>query len=231
MNKIDILCVEDEWSIQTLLRFNLEQNGYTVRLAANIAAANAQVKEKLPDLLLIDWMLPDQSGVEWIAQLRTQSRTAQLPIILLTARGEEADKELGLNQGADDYLTKPFSPRELLARINALLRRRAPQKSQHSINIADVVLNPEERSLFSGSLKIECSSSEFKLLHFFATHPNRTYSRRELLDYVWGDHVFMEERSVDVHIGRLRKILEPTQLSGSLQTVRGSGYRLVLDMD
>lgn len=225
MNDLDILCVEDECAIQTLLRFGLEQSGYAVRMAGNIAQAQQAVNEKLPDVLLIDWMLPDQSGVEWIAQLRANRRTRDLPMILLTARSADTDKEYGLNQGADDYLTKPFSPRELTARIKALLRRRAPQKGQSPINIGDVCIDPEAQRLSSGSLMIECSVSEFKLLHFFATHPNRTYSRRELLDYVWGDHVYVEERSVDVQIGRLRKLLEPTHLSGSLNTVRGSGYR------
>lgn len=229
MANLDILCVEDEAPIRTLLRFQLEQQGYSVRLASNIAQARVQLQEKLPDLLILDWMLPDQSGVEWLAQLRAERRTAQLPIILLTARSTDTDKEHGLNQGADDYLTKPFSPRELNARINALLRRLAPQKSAQSIQIGHLTIDPEQRSIVSGSLNIECSSSEFKLLHFFATHPNRTYSRRELLDYVWGDHIFVEERTVDVQIGRLRKLLEPTDLSGSLQTVRGNGYRFIIE--
>ncbi|XXQ69203.1 response regulator [Neisseriaceae bacterium B1] len=229
MANLDILCVEDEAPIQSLLRFQLEQQGHSVRVAANIGSARQEIQHKLPDLVLLDWMLPDQSGVDWLAQLRADRRTAQLPIILLTARSADTDKEHGLNQGADDYLTKPFSPRELNARINALLRRLAPQKSQKCIQIGDLTIDPEQHSVSSGSLNIECSSSEFKLLHFFATHPNRIYSRRELLDYVWGDHVFVEERTVDVQIGRLRKLLEPANLSGSLQTVRGSGYRFVIE--
>lgn len=229
MANLDILSVEDELPIQTLIRFHLEQNGYHIRTVSSISAARQEIHQKLPDLILLDWMLPDQSGVEWITQLRADRRTAELPIILLTARSADTDKEQGLNQGADDYLTKPFSPRELNARINALLRRRAPQKSQTPIQIGSLVIDPEQHRVYSGSLNIECSSSEFKLLHFFATHPNRIYSRRELLDYVWGDHVFVEERSVDVQIGRLRKLLEPANLSGSLQTVRGSGYRFVVE--
>lgn len=229
MTDLHILCVEDELPIQTLIRFHLEQNGHHVNCVGSIASARQAIRDKLPDLILLDWMLPDQSGVEWAAQLRADRRTADLPIILLTARGTDTDKEYGLNQGADDYLTKPFSPRELNARINALLRRRAPQKSQSPIQIGNLTLDPEQQRVFSGSLNIECSSSEFKLLHFFATHPNRIYSRRELLDYVWGEHVFVEERSVDVQIGRLRKLLEPTSLSGSLQTVRGSGYRFIAE--
>lgn len=228
MANIDILCVEDELAIQTLIRFNLEQHHYTVRTVNNIAAARVQLNEKLPDLLLLDWMLPDQSGVDWVVQLRQDRRTAELPIILLTARSDDADKEWGLNQGADDYLTKPFSPRELIARINALLRRRAPQKSQSITQIGDFIFHPEEQSVYAGSLKLDCSSSEFKLLYFFVTHAERTYSRRQLLDYVWGDHVFVEERTVDVQIGRLRKILEPAGFADRLQTIRGSGYRFVL---
>lgn len=220
-----ILVVEDEVSIQTLLRFTLEQAGYHCTVAASAEQAQQMVDDKLPDLLLVDWMLPGQSGTDWTAALRADSRTADLPIILLTARGSDDDKAQGLDLGADDYLTKPFSPRELTARINALLRRRAPQKTQAEVSLDGLTLDPAGNRLLSGSLSVEFSASEFKLLHFFMTHPDRIYSRRQLLDEVWGDHVFIEERTVDVQIGRLRRNLQTLNQAERLQTVRGSGYR------
>ncbi|MDO4433304.1 MAG: response regulator [Alysiella sp.] len=229
MTDTQILIVEDETAIQILLQFQLQQAGFIVKTANNLAQACRDVDEKLPDLLLLDWMLPDGNGTDWVMQLRTHSRTRELPIILLTSRSEENDKEHGLNQGADDYITKPFSSRELIARINALLRRRAPQKTSEIIQIGTLSLLPESRQLRSGSLIVECGNSEFKLLHFLATHPSRTYTRRELLDYVWGDHVFVEERTVDVQIGRLRRLLQQLNAEHHLQTVRGSGYRFCLD--
>lgn len=225
MNNIDILVVEDEIAIQTLIRFNLEQTQYRVRLASNIQQATQQINNKLPDLILLDWMLPDQSGVSWITELRNQQRTQNLPIILLTARSEDTDKEHGLNQGADDYITKPFSPKELIARINALLRRCAPNKTQSTLQIGILNINPEQQQIATAQQSVICNNSEFKLLYFLATHPNRTFTRTQLLDFVWGDHIFIEERTVDVHIGRLRRLLEPLQVAHYLQTIRGSGYR------
>lgn len=222
---INILVVEDEVAIQTLIQFQLEQAGFHMLLANNIQTARQQLIKQTPDLILLDWMLPDESGVSWINQLRSQTIYRHLPIILLTARGEDADKEYGLNQGADDYLTKPFSPRELIARIHALMRRCTPEKSLTTIQIGQLNLNPEQQTIFTQQHSIECSSSEFKLLYFLANHPDKIYSRSQLLDHVWGNHVFIEERTVDVQIGRIRRLLEKLQLAHYLQTVRGSGYR------
>ena len=176
-------------------------------------------------MLLVDWMLPGLSGLDFIRQLRNDIRSRDLPIILLTARGEETDKEQGLNLGADDYITKPFSPRELIARINALLRRRAPQKTSVPLRIYGLELDPQEQRVQVNGQTIPFGPSEFKLLHFFMTHPDRIYTRSQLLDLVWGDHVFVEERTVDVHIRRLRRGLETVGHDHLIQTVRGSGYR------
>lgn len=221
-----ILIVEDEPAIATLIRFNLEAAGYRVATAERVSDAEKLLKNELPDLILMDYMLPDVSGVEYIQQLRGQIRTQNLPIIMLTARSEESDKELGLNIGADDYITKPFSPRELIARINALLRRMAPQKSKQVLEIFGIRLDAENRKVSTTEgIELQLNPSEFKILHFFMAHPNRLYSRSQLLDMIWGDHVFIEERTVDVHIRRLRQGLEKAQLSHLVQTVRGGGYR------
>ncbi len=225
MTSIRILVVEDEESIQALIQFTLEQAGFTVQAAGSVEQARLLIDEVLPDILLLDWMLPGTSGVQFTKQLRSDERTKDMPIILLTARGEDIDKEHGLNQGADDYLTKPFSPRELIARINALLRRRAPQKSSETIDIQGLVLDPAEQRVTAHGQAVMFGPTEFKLLHFFMTHTERVYSRRQLLDLVWGDHVFVEERTVDVHIRRLRRALEPVGMENLIQTVRGSGYR------
>lgn len=225
MADVRVLVVEDEESIQALIRFSLEQAGFVVETADSVEAAKPLLAAELPDVVLLDWMLPGASGVQFVRQLRQDERSRDLPIILLTARSEDADKEQGLNQGADDYLTKPFSPRELVARINALLRRRAPQKTSECIEIGGLKLDPAEQRVFGGDLPVSFGPTEFKLLHFFMTHAERVYSRRQLLDLVWGDHVFVEERTVDVHIRRLRRALEPSGYDGFIQTVRGSGYR------
>lgn len=225
MSKVRVLVVEDEESIQALIRFTLEQAGFEVASALSAEEAKAQLAEALPDVVLLDWMLPGQSGVQLAKLLRQEERSKDLPIILLTARSEDTDKETGLNQGADDYLTKPFSPRELVARINALLRRRAPQKTAEIIDVKGLVLNPIEQRVYGNGQAVNFGPTEFKLLHFFMTHPERVYSRRQLLDLVWGDHVFVEERTVDVHIRRLRRALEPSGFDRFVQTVRGAGYR------
>ncbi|WP_274571964.1 phosphate regulon transcriptional regulator PhoB [Neisseria leonii] len=225
MADVRILVVEDEESIQALIRFSLEQAGFVVETVESVEAAKPLLAAALPDVVLVDWMLPGASGVQFVRQLRQEERSRDLPIILLTARSEDADKEQGLNQGADDYLTKPFSPRELVARINALLRRRAPQKTSECIEIEGLKLDPSEQRVFGGSIPVNFGPTEFRLLHFFMTHTERVYSRRQLLDLVWGDHVFVEERTVDVHIRRLRRALEPSGYDGFIQTVRGSGYR------
>lgn len=227
MSNAHVLVVEDEQAIAMLVRFNLEKAGFGVQVAETVADAKAIIKQKLPDLVLLDWMLPDVSGVEFAKALRSDDRTKTLPLIMLTARSEESDKELGLNLGADDYITKPFSPRELIARINALLRRCAPQKTEQIIEIAGLVLDPNRQLLIAKGEVITLSPSEFKLLHFFMTHPNRIYSRRQLLDLVWGDHVFIEERTVDVHIRRLRKGLESAKLAKLIETVHGCGYQFL----
>lgn len=221
-----ILVVEDEPAIAALIRFNLEAANYRVAVAQCIQEAETLLKTELPDLILLDYMLPDVSGVDYIRKLRSQIRTQSLPIIMLTARSEESDKELGLNIGADDYITKPFSPRELLARINALLRRSAPQKSRQILDMFGIRLDAENRQATTqNGIALPLNPSEFKILHFFMTHPNRLYSRSQLLDLIWGDHVFIEERTIDVHIRRLRQGLDKGGLSHLVQTVRGAGYR------
>ena len=225
MAKVRVLVVEDEEPIQALIRFTLEQAGFGVESALSAEEARTLLAQELPDVVLLDWMLPGASGVQLAKQLRQDERSKDLPIILLTARSEDTDKELGLNQGADDYLTKPFSPRELIARINALLRRRAPQKTSEVIEVKGLLLDPAEQRVYGIGQPVSFGPTEFKLLHFFMTHPERVYSRRQLLDLVWGDHVFVEERTVDVHIRRLRRALEPSGFDRFVQTVRGAGYR------
>lgn len=225
MANTHILVVEDEPAIQTLIQFTLEHAGFRVSAVDSVEAAKPLLAAELPDVVLLDWMLPGVSGVEYARRLRADARTHDLPIILLTARSTEADTEQGLDEGADDYITKPFSPRELVARINALLRRRAPQKTDRIIESAGLTLDPQEQSVKFYGTALNFGPTEFKLLHFFITHPDRVYSRRQLLDLVWGDHVFVEERTVDVHIRRLRSGLEPVLQDGLIQTVRGLGYR------
>lgn len=226
MNKTRILVVEDEMPIQTLIAFSLQQAGFDVQCASHVQAARELIAQQRHDLLLLDWMLPDGDGVSWIAELRAQPAIAALPIILLTARSEDADKEHGFAQGADDYLTKPFSPRELIARIHARLRHRVQAALPVSlIQMGNLQLNLDTQRVNAGSLHLECSSSEFKLLHFLMQHPERVFSRRQLLDHVWGEDAFVEERTVDTQIGRLRRLLETANIGHYIQTVRGSGYR------
>ncbi|MFA5371307.1 MAG: phosphate regulon transcriptional regulator PhoB [Sideroxydans sp.] len=220
-----ILLVEDEPAIQELLAFNVEQCGFRAVKALDAEAAQAQIKRALPDLILLDWMLPGSSGVELARRLRADARTRDIPIIMLTARGDERDKILGLEAGADDYITKPFSPRELMARIRAVLRRRTPQMSEEVVSIGGIELSPATHRISAKGANVELGPTEFRLLHFFMTHTERVYSRTQLLDQVWGDHVFVEERTVDVHIRRLRQALEMSGLDGLVQTVRGNGYR------
>jgi two-component system phosphate regulon response regulator PhoB len=222
----NILVVEDEPAIQELIAANLQHAGHHVIRAADAEGALGIVRHALPDLLLIDWMLPGMSGVSLARQLRQEERTRGIPIILLTARSEEADKIAGLEAGADDYVTKPFSPRELLARIKAVLRRRAPQMTDDPVEVAGLRLEPETRRVFGNSRPLALGPTEFRLLHFLMTHAERVHSRAQLLDQVWGDHVFVEERTVDVHIRRLRKALEPSGHDCLVETLRGSGYRL-----
>ena len=218
--------VEDEPAIQELIAVNLEHAGHRVQRAYSAAEADALIREVRPDLILLDWMLPDLAGTVLARRLRADARSKDIPIIMLTARAEERDKVEGLDAGADDYITKPFSPKELLARIKAVLRRRAPQLTADAIEIDGLELDPATHRVCVKDLQLRLGPTEFKLLHFFMTHPERVYSRVQLLDQVWGDHVFVEERTVDVHIRRLRQALEPTGHDRLIETVRGAGYRL-----
>jgi two-component system phosphate regulon response regulator PhoB len=225
MTTANILLVEDEPAIQELLAFNVTQCGFRAIQAFDVPSAKAEINRALPDLILLDWMLPGASGVELARSLRADARTRDIPIIMLTARSDERDKVLGLESGADDYITKPFSPRELMARIRAVLRRRAPQMSDETVRVEGLELSPTTHRVSANGRNIELGPTEFRLLHFFMTHPERVYSRAQLLDQVWGDHVFVEERTVDVHIRRLRQALEDSGADALVQTVRGSGYR------
>jgi two-component system phosphate regulon response regulator PhoB len=221
----NILLVEDEPAIQELIAFNLTQAGHHVLRASTAEAAITLVRNALPDLVLLDWMLPGTSGIEVAKRLRSDERTRQVPIIMLTARSDEHDKISGLEAGADDYITKPFSPRELLARIKAVLRRRAPQMTDDAVEVHGLRLDPVTHRVTGNSQPVDLGPTEFRLLHFFMTHAERVHSRAQLLDQVWGDHVFVEERTVDVHIRRLRSALELSGHDNLIQTVRGTGYR------
>ncbi len=220
-----ILLVEDEPAIQELIAANLMRAGHHVVRASDAETAQRIVRDALPDLVLLDWMLPGMSGVEFARRLRAEERTRGIPLIMLTARGEEQDKVSGLEAGADDYITKPFSPRELVARIKAVLRRRAPETTEDPVELGGLRLDPATHRLTAAGVPVTLGPTEFRLLHFLMTHPERVHSRAQLLDQVWGDHVFVEERTVDVHIRRLRCALEPSGHDNLVQTVRGSGYR------
>lgn len=224
----NVLVVEDEQAIQELIAINLEHAGHSVLRALDAEQATNMVREVLPDVILLDWMLPGQSGLAFARRLREDERTRSIPIIMLTARGAEADKVAGLESGADDYITKPFSPRELTARIKAVLRRRSPQLTDEPVEVGGLRLDPITHRVKADQVNLELGPTEFRLLHFLMTHPKRVHTRAQLLDQVWGDHVFVEERTVDVHIRRLRKSLEPSGYERHIQTVRGSGYRFAL---
>jgi len=221
-----ILVVEDEPAIQELLRLNLEDAGFTVHTVADAESAQAQIRNALPDLILLDWMLPGQSGLAFARTLRSNARTRELPIIMVTARSAEADRISGLEAWVDDYVTKPFSPRELKARIKTVLRRRAPESAQETLTVGNLTLDPATHRVTADGSAIELGPTEFRLLKFFMARPERVHSRTHLLDQVWGDHVYIEERTIDVHIRRLRRALEPYGKAQMLETVRGSGYRL-----
>jgi two-component system phosphate regulon response regulator PhoB len=221
-----ILVVEDESAIAELISINLRHAGFEVTLAGSADQAQLEVDRVLPDLVVLDWMLPGQSGLALARQWRGAARTKELPIIMLTARAEETDKVSGLDAGADDYLTKPFSTNELLARIRAVLRRKAPEALDSVVEIAGLSLDPGTRRVSRAGVEVKLGPTEFRLLHFFMTHPERVHSRSQLLDRVWGDHVFIEERTVDVHVKRLREALERVQCARMIETVRGAGYRL-----
>jgi two-component system phosphate regulon response regulator PhoB len=223
---VSILIVEDEPAILELIAVNLEHAGYSTLRAPSAEAAGSILREMLPDVALLDWMLPGQSGLALARRLRSDARTKEMPILFLTARSEEQDKVAALEAGADDYVTKPFSPRELVARIRAVLRRRAPQLGESPVEIAGLRLDPAGHRVTGKGRTLELSPTEFRLLHFLMTHPNRVYSRSKLLDEVWGDDAVVEERTVDVHVRRLRRALEPTGHDALIETVRGSGYLL-----
>ncbi len=221
-----ILVVEDEPAIAELIALHLRHEGHEVRVADSSAAAQQALLEQLPDLVVLDWMLPGEPGVVLPRRWRAEARTKHLPIIMLTARAQESDKIQGLDAGADDYLSKPFSPAELMARIRALLRRKVPEALEAPVEIGPLKLDPSARRVFSGSAEVQLGPTEFRLLRYLMTHPERVHSRAQLLDKVWGDHVFIEERTVDVHIKRLRDALHPAGCAQLIETVRGAGYRL-----
>lgn len=220
-----ILVVEDEQPIREMLSFILDQHGYQAVEAGDIDSAQAQLREPYPELILLDWMLPGGSGVALCKQLKRDEATRQIPVIMLTARGEEEDKVRGLEAGADDYVTKPFSPKELMARVKAVIRRVKPTSLDEAIEVQGLRLDPVSHRVSVGEQAVEMGPTEFRLLHFFMTHPERVYSREQLLDNVWGTAVYVEDRTVDVHIRRLRKAMEVTGHDRLVQTVRGSGYR------
>ena len=224
--KANILIVEDEGPILELLALNISQAGYNPLRAISAEHAEKLINEALPDIILLDWMLPGMSGIDFAKKLRSNALTKTIPIIMLTARSDELDKVKGLEIGADDYITKPFSPRELNARIKAVLRRKAPELTEDILKINGLELNPVSHRVTGNNKPLEMGPTEFRLLHFFMSNPERVYSRSQLLDKVWGSQIFIEDRTVDVHIRRLRNILTQCQHENLIQTVRGSGYRL-----
>jgi two-component system phosphate regulon response regulator PhoB len=219
-----VLVVEDEPSIAELIAVNLRHNGFAPTVVYDGAAAQREVDAVLPDLILLDWMLPGESGASLARQWRKSDRTKAIPIIMLTARSDESDKIQGLDAGADDYITKPFSTQELLARIRALMRRRAPETIKDSVQVAELALDAGTYRVTFRTRELKIGPTEFKLLHYLMKHAERVHSRSTLLDKVWGDHVFIEERTVDVHVKRLRESLG--EAGTMVETVRGAGYRL-----
>ena len=220
-----ILIIEDEKAVREMLCFTLKSNGFAIFEAEDSDSAFDTLKKNDINLILLDWMLPGKQGIEISRLLRSSGETKDIPIIMLTAKSDESDKVLGLESGADDYITKPFSPKELVARIKALLRRTAPQKDMEVVKYGNITLNPMTHKVTDGDSNVELGPTEFKLLHFFMTHPERVFSRSQLLDLVWGRNIYVEERTVDVHILRLRKSFV-SDSSKCIQTVRGAGYRM-----
>ncbi|ELW9232974.1 phosphate regulon transcriptional regulator PhoB [Proteus mirabilis] len=220
-----ILVVEDETAIREMICFVLEQNGFQPIDAEDYDTALSFLIDPYPDLVLLDWMIPGGSGIQVIKQMKRENNTRDIPIIMLTAKGEEEDKVKGLETGADDYVIKPFSPKELVARVKAILRRLSPMSAEDVIEFNGLSLDPVSHRVTSQDKPIDMGPTEFKLLHFFMTHPERVYSREQLLNYVWGTNVYVEDRTVDVHIRRLRKAIEQDGHDRMIQTVRGTGYR------
>jgi two-component system, OmpR family, phosphate regulon response regulator PhoB len=221
-----VLIVEDEPAIAELISLNLRHDGHEVQVAASSQAAQGAIDRALPDLVILDWMLPGESGIQLAQRWRRDARTRDLPIVMLTARSDERDVVQGLDAGADDYLAKPFSTNELLARIRSVLRRRAPQVLDTAIQVGLLRLDPATMRVSAGEVSVKLGPTEFRLLRFLMSHPERVHSRAQLLDRVWGDHVFIEERTVDVHVKRLRAALGEAQCADMVETVRGVGYRL-----
>ena len=220
-----ILIVEDEPAIRDMVAFALSRAGYEPAHAADAMRAQESIAERVPDLILLDWMLPGMPGLDLARRLRRDGLTREVPIIMLTARGEENDRVSGLDAGVDDYVVKPFSARELIARIKAVLRRTLPESAEGVLAFGGLRIDTVAHRVFAGDTSVQIGPTEYRLLHFFMTHPERVYTRTQLLDNVWGGSVYVEERTVDVHIRRLRKTLEPHGLEGLVQTVRGAGYR------
>jgi two-component system phosphate regulon response regulator PhoB len=225
----NVLVVDDEAAIREMIQFALRRAGMDVDGAADAKEALSRISEKKPDIVLIDWMMPGISGIELTRRLRREPVTADIPIIMLTARVTEDDRVAGLEAGTDDYVIKPFSPRELIARINAVLRRSSPADSQGQIRAGEIVLDTAARRILAGGKELHMGPTEYRLLEFFMANQGRAYSRAQLLDHVWGTNAFLEERTVDVHIRRLRKALQPASLDHYVQTVRGHGYRFLPD--
>ena len=223
----EVLVVEDEPAILELISVHLNQSGYKVKGVPDAESALLVLRNSLPSLMLVDWMLPGQSGLALAKRLREDPRTRELPIIMVTARSDESDKVAGLEAWVDDYVTKPFSPRELKARIKAVLRRRAPEAAQIALSAGALILDPVTHRVTVNELEVSMGPTEFRLLQFLLARPERVHSRAQLLDQVWGSNIYIEERTVDVHIRRLRLALEPHGQDNLIETVRGSGYRLV----
>ena len=220
-----ILVVEDDPAIREMLRFVLQQNQFEITESEDAESAFSLIQERPPSLILLDWMLPGMSGVDLARKLKRRRETRNLPVIMITAKGEEEDMVRGLDSGADDYVTKPFSPRELIARIRAVLRRALPHENDEAVGVESLLLDPTTHRVTIHGVRVEIGPTEFRLLHFFMTHQDRVYSRNQLLDWVWGTNSFVEERTVDVYVRRLRKVLESQHYDDMLQTIRGVGYR------
>jgi two-component system phosphate regulon response regulator PhoB len=221
-----ILVVEDEEPLSVLLRYNLESEGYQVETVMRGDEAEIRLRENVPDLLVLDWMLPSISGIELCRRLRIRPETERLPVIMLTARGEESDRVRGLSTGADDYLVKPFSMPEFVARVRALLRRAKPETLSNVLKVGDIVLDRETHRVYRGEAEIRLGPTEFRLLEFLMRSPGRVFSRGQLLDNVWGETIYIDERTVDVHVGRLRKAVNDGRLPDVIRTIRGAGYSI-----
>lgn len=221
-----IMVVEDEEPLGVLIKYNLEAEGYKVEVIARGDEAEIRLQETVPDLLVLDWMVPAVSGIELCRRLRMRAETERLPIIMLTARGEESDRVRGLSTGADDYLVKPFSTPEFVARVRALLRRAKPEILSSVLKVGDIVLDREAHRVYRGQAEVHLGPTEFRLLEFLMQHPGRVFSRGQLLDNVWGETIYIDERTVDVHVGRLRKAVNPYNAPDVIRTIRGAGYSI-----